>query len=877
MTPLADECLNPESVAAFLSGRLDPSEVRALERHVAGCSECRLLLSALARNYSTRLLTSRPRSDEQWTSEAGDHSFRSLQPFHVDTEPGVGTCVGRYVLLERLGAGAMGVVFAAYDPELDRRIAIKLLRSDPTLENELGPVRSLLLREAQAMARLAHPNVVAVYDVGEFCERTFIAMELIEGQTLALWLAGRRRPVREVLEAFMAAGRGLAAAHAVGLVHRDFKPENVLIGSDGRVRVTDFGLAHRDSAQPGTITAMEAGVLHRHSMSLNLTGLLAGTPFYMAPEQFAGQGVDARTDQFSFCVALYSALTGEHPLGPDPFQGLEGIVAAGRLGPRVRRDGRLRWVCSALERGLTISPADRYPSMDDLLACLGSNPRRRLLLLVVTALVMTAALAAALLAWRAHVAGVHCKGAELKLVGIWDEQRRKAIGHVFMASGIPRAGVRFVNLEDRLRRYTDDWVMMQTEACEEAHTAGDRQRLERRMGCLTARLFGLRELIDRLARGDANTLVEAGSETKELGDLSVCLDDEALLSHTRPDVRQRPAFAVAVDSGGFFSYFVRESDGTLWLNWHPDGTTGFWRRLKIDDNVAGEPVVLVDGNQRLSYFIRKSDGTLWHGWQQGRQRGDWQVTKLSSTVEGTPSVVLDRAKQLHYFIRKRDGTLWHGSGAGERWRESPIAVEVAGNPAALLDGSENLTYFIRRADGSLWRGRQDPADKARWHNENIDQEVAGDPVAALDVDDKLTFFVRMMDGTLRAFYQVESRSSLWGYVILTNHVAGNPTVAEDKDGKQHCWARTPDGALWHGWQSAPAQGPWKDEILSDGVASDPAAVVSGSDGAAAYLVRLRDGSLVYGAEHPPGTGRWRSTVLNSKVLPGSGVTVESDR
>ncbi len=156
---------------------------------------------------------------------------------------GRGVAVGRYVVLDRIGAGGMGVVYAAYDPELDRRVALKLLRPD-RFGGDAGRLR--LLREAQALARLTHPNVVAVYDVGTFGDRVFVAMELVEGETLRQWLRAEPRsprPWREVLERFLPAGRGLAAAHAAGLVHRDFKPENVLLGRDGRARVVDFGLA----------------------------------------------------------------------------------------------------------------------------------------------------------------------------------------------------------------------------------------------------------------------------------------------------------------------------------------------------------------------------------------------------------------------------------------------------------------------------------------------------------------------------------------------------------------------------------------------------------------------------------------------------------
>jgi serine/threonine protein kinase len=202
-------------------------------------------------------------------------------------------------VLDRIGAGGMGVVYAAYDPELDRRVALKLLRPD-RFGSDADRLR--LLREAQALARLADPHVVSVYDTGTFGDRVFVAVELVEGETLRQWLGGLRaapRSWREVLARFLPAGRGLAAAHAAGLVHRDFKPENVLLGRDGRVRVADFGLAEAAPEPGGKLAALPAE-----------WGLVLGTPAYMAPEQLRGIAVDARSDQFSFCVALFEALYG---------------------------------------------------------------------------------------------------------------------------------------------------------------------------------------------------------------------------------------------------------------------------------------------------------------------------------------------------------------------------------------------------------------------------------------------------------------------------------------------------------------------------------------------------------------------------------------
>jgi len=245
-----------------------------------------------------------------------------------------GASIGRYLVLDHVGSGGMGDVFAAYDPELDRKIALKLLRAEGEARGERG--RGRLLREAKAIAKLSHPNVVVVYDAGTYDDRVFVAMEFVEGQTLAAWLAERPRAAREILTVFEAAARGLSAAHAAGLVHRDFKPQNVMVGAGGKVRVMDFGLARpiaaEEAPRDGAPVAAKVAPLDSGA-PLTLTGELLGTPLYMAPEQFQGLRTDARTDQFSFCVALYQALYGAHPFRAHALTHLMSDVLVGAVQP----------------------------------------------------------------------------------------------------------------------------------------------------------------------------------------------------------------------------------------------------------------------------------------------------------------------------------------------------------------------------------------------------------------------------------------------------------------------------------------------------------------------------------------------------------------
>ncbi|HWB75075.1 MAG TPA: protein kinase [Nannocystaceae bacterium] len=281
--------------------------------------------------------------------------------------------VGRYQVLGRIGSGGMGVVYRAHDPELARDVAVKFMNSEAA-NAEVATARARLVREARAMARLAHPNVIHVYDVGTVDDGVFIAMELVEGESLATWLAREARDWLDVLRRYVDAGRGLAAAHAAGVVHRDFKPENVLVGIDGRVRVGDFGLAGAPAIAGAPslddMRSSDAGELDESSMSggaLTRTGALLGTPKYMAPEQEHGALASARSDQFSFCVALYEGLYGRPPFEGDTIARYRRNVRHGRvIAPPI--DTKVKsWVHAEIVRGMSIDPAERHPGMEVLL------------------------------------------------------------------------------------------------------------------------------------------------------------------------------------------------------------------------------------------------------------------------------------------------------------------------------------------------------------------------------------------------------------------------------------------------------------------------------------------------------------------------------
>jgi tetratricopeptide (TPR) repeat protein len=293
-----------------------------------------------------------------------------------------GAKIGRFVVEEQLGAGGMGLVFAAHDRQLDRRVALKVLR---TLTSEDESHRMRLLREGQAMARITHENVITVHEVGIEGKLVFLAQELLDGGTLGQWLRSPRSQ-DEILDKFIAAGRGLAAAHAAGLVHRDFKPDNVLLGKDGRVRVADFGLARAlEALVAETVTGgvepygnTHADIAQSPMAPLTRTGAVMGTPLYMAPEQHEGKIADERSDQFSFCVALYQALYGQPPFAGKTAVALADNVLAGRVLPPTKGSSVPARLRKILMRGLSVSPGERYPSMEELLTELGKKPTRKL-------------------------------------------------------------------------------------------------------------------------------------------------------------------------------------------------------------------------------------------------------------------------------------------------------------------------------------------------------------------------------------------------------------------------------------------------------------------------------------------------------------------
>ncbi|MBL8622286.1 MAG: serine/threonine protein kinase [Myxococcales bacterium] len=427
------------------------------------------------------------------------------RPPGSDASDLIGQTIGRYRVQARLGSGGMGVVWAALDPALDRRVAIKVL---PSLSpDRRASLEVRLRREAQALARLEHPNVVAVYDVGVAAESVFIAMQLIDGTTLDAYLAREALPPPQILAMFVEACRGLAAAHAAGIVHRDVKPTNLLVDRAGRVYVSDFGLARSASDAPAETTA-DTSLL---ADELTRAGAVMGTPIYMAPEQHAGAATDPRSDQFSLCVSLWTALFGQHPFVSGRWQAEVALPAmrADRVIEPPRRARVPARVVRALRRGLRCDPAARWPSMDALAEALAPPSRTAWIAAGagVGGMAAAVALTLVLLGQRGTAAGASpCAPDPGRFADAWSPARRAALAEAFAASGRPYQADTADRVARAFDRYRDAWVHARVEVCAATHVRREQssELLDRRMRCLDERRGAAAALVDVLATpGDA--------------------------------------------------------------------------------------------------------------------------------------------------------------------------------------------------------------------------------------------------------------------------------------------------------------------------------------------------------------------------------------
>jgi eukaryotic-like serine/threonine-protein kinase len=451
-------CPGPDRVLEYLAHALDEDREAAFETHIDDCAACRELLVELARSPEvTALVPSR--------------------------EP---TRIARYQVEHRLGEGGMGVVYAAFDPQLERRVAIKVVHAEVAAESGLDR----LLHEGRALARLSHPNVIGVHDVGEADHSIYLAMELVEGESLAAWLA-TPRPWRAIVTAFLDVARGLAAAHRVGVIHRDVKPANAIVSRDGIVKVVDFGLAGLESS--------------RRRRRLTAPGTVLGTRGLMSPEQQRGDDVGPATDQFSLCAALRDALDGA---------------------PGVPR--RIR---AAIARGTEPEVAARFASMDDLIAALA--PRHVRWRWTVAGAVVVA-VAAAIVLGAGHGAdpiGEGCALAAAERAALWTAEDRDAVGRALAATGAPDAAETARRIDVELGRYLAHMAAGETTLCDQRPQQADaRTAIEQGLACLATRRAAVARLVTQLRGGGLAEARKGAAAVRELVVVNECTNPLVLAS-----------------------------------------------------------------------------------------------------------------------------------------------------------------------------------------------------------------------------------------------------------------------------------------------------------------------------------------------------------
>lgn len=366
---------DPARIEALFDALVDLDPALAKQRLDTECAEDPALREAVERllAHDRAAAQSFLAPDADLAAEAMREAGSSPKPPDIDFRTG-SPRLGRFRVLDKLGEGGMSVVYVGLDEQLHRRVALKLLRHG-------SATRDWLLREGQALGRLSHPNVVAVHEIGEHEGRVFLAMELVPGPTLSRWLAAEPRSFADIIRVFLQAGRGLSAAHEAGLMHRDFKPDNVLVGEDGRARVVDFGIAALTEAienQPASIAPDAPAAVHAIASTLTNRGAILGTPAFMAPEQLSGEGATAKSDQWAFCAALYCAAYGVPPFPIDDVGRLVRSVLRDPPRPPPRVAGVPGWLGPILLRGLTKQPSDRFASMRELIEAIERHlPRDR--------------------------------------------------------------------------------------------------------------------------------------------------------------------------------------------------------------------------------------------------------------------------------------------------------------------------------------------------------------------------------------------------------------------------------------------------------------------------------------------------------------------
>jgi eukaryotic-like serine/threonine-protein kinase len=552
-------CLSESILLSILDRRITPTEMARVDEHIDQCEVCRSLVGCLAHDASTP------------ATEVGLDPLPQI--IKMDVLPLGALFADKYFILEMIGAGGMGVVYSAYDRQLDRRVALKVMRE------ECGH-STRLMEEARSLAQLNHPNVVVVHDVGESLGRTYMAMEFIQGSTLRYWREHERPEPIRIVQIYAEAARGLAAAHAAGIIHRDVKPDNILIGTDGRVKIMDFGLARTDYASKPTWNGGAS--------------TLEGTWLYLAPERFQGRSADARSDQFAFCVSLYEALYGEHPFAFSKLRELPDAVLNGIMRPLSRPNAVDKDVHTVLLRGLAIDPAKRFASMADLGTALRDVGRKKRSRVLVSLVAVTITLFGATIAAFA-TQPAPCSGSERLLTGIWDASRRTAIDKALVSTGLDHAPNTSRLVQETLERYAQRWSKAHTQACQATriHREQSEEVLDLRMACLTRRLGSLRALTDRLEHADARVAEKAVEASNDLGDPEICDEAHVVTEKLPPPDAQADARVKA----------LREKLADVEANW----------QLGHEAEALEQARVITRETENVAYAPLRAEAGFWLG------------------------------------------------------------------------------------------------------------------------------------------------------------------------------------------------------------------------------------------------------------------------
>jgi eukaryotic-like serine/threonine-protein kinase len=595
-----------------------------------------------------------------------------------------GTRVGRFLVVEMLGVGGMGVVYAAYDPVLDRKIALKLLHPSARSADEMV---LRLRREAQAAARLTHRNVVTVYDVGvaDVGDRgpdVFVAMELIDGGTLETW--GKDRRWDETLRMYLAAGRGLAAAHAAGVVHRDFKPSNVLVAGDGEPRVSDFGIA--STADVATMPVEEIAKAAISVGQLTRTGAVMGTPAYMAPEQRSGARVDARADQYAFCVALFKAIYGHHPYGENLREMADRAEKHDVIEPKDRH-GAPAGLLPVLRKGLAPDPDQRHADMDVLLRALdgvANAPRRRRLALVAAAAAVALGGGVAVYASGGARAPA-CADAKDDLATVWNDAAKRRITAAFAATDAPFASEQAERAIAHLDRWTASWIDARVDTCtstEIHHTQSHVQR-ELRDTCLDRQKNDLTSLVDYLSTPSKDTIARAGQIALGLPRVATCADAKLLEAAAPPSI---PPDALSAMARRLGDAQVRYDAG------------------RFHEAIALSSEVLIEAQQRgarafaaeAGYMLGRSEGRLGY---PALSRDTLFAAALDAQVSGQFQTAASAWSASIYALQMHNAPVEDEARVFALGR---AALEAAGNPplqeARLL--KDHAAYIYMEGDGA---------------------------------------------------------------------------------------------------------------------------------------------------------------------------------